>query len=61
MSIVSRNPNADKELLAFIDDKVTELEKAILMLPNGRRRSVALTQLETTAMWAVKAAAVGDN
>ena len=30
-------------------------------LPPGRRRSVALTQLETASMWAVKAAAVGDG
>lgn len=29
--------------------------------PATRRQSVALTQLETAAMWAVKAAAVGDN
>lgn len=27
----------------------------------GRRRSVALTQLETSAMWAVKAIVVGDS
>ena len=27
----------------------------------GRRRSVALTHLETATMWAVKAATVGDT
>ena len=31
------------------------------LVPPGRRRSVALTHLETTMMWAVKAAIVGDN
>lgn len=30
-------------------------------LPSGRRRSVALTHLETASMWAVKAVAVGDT
>jgi len=29
-------------------------------IPNGRRRSVALTKLEDFSMWAVKAAVVGD-
>lgn len=29
--------------------------------PNGRRQSIALTHLETAAMFAVKAAAVGDK
>lgn len=29
--------------------------------PPGRRRSVALTHLETASMFAVKAAAVGDD
>ena len=30
-------------------------------IPDGRRRSHALTLLEDFSMWAVKAAAVGDN
>lgn len=30
-------------------------------VPPGRRRSIALTQLEQALMWAVKAAAVGDG
>lgn len=29
--------------------------------PSGRRQSIALTHLETAAMYAVKAAAVGDD
>ena len=30
-------------------------------VPAGRRRSIALTQLETALMWCVKAAIVGDK
>lgn len=30
-------------------------------IPEGRRRSVALTKLEDFSMWAVKAAACGDD
>ena len=37
------------------------LAEEIEKLPSSRRRSVALTHLETAAMWAVKAAAVGDE
>lgn len=52
----SGNPN-----IAEIKQAALALEAAILRLPATRRRSVALTQLETAAMWAVKAAAVGDD
>lgn len=39
----------------------TELESAIWSLvPNTRERSVALTNLETAAMWAIKALVVND-
>ena len=37
------------------------MAEIIEALPPGRRRSVALTHLETASMWAVKAAAVGDQ
>lgn len=39
------------ELAAFIEHNV----------PAGRRRAVALTQLETATMWAVKASVCGDR
>lgn len=52
----SNNPAIDE-----IKGKLIELEEAILKLPNGRRRSAAITQLEYAGMMAVKAAAVGDN
>lgn len=62
MSVTDRafNPSGS-EAVDGIKAKVIELEQLILALPAGRRRSVALTNLETTAMWAVKAATVGDN
>jgi hypothetical protein len=37
------------------------LAELVEALPSGRRRSIALTQLEQASMWAVKAAVVGDN
>ena len=56
----SFNPPGKAEV-DLIKKKLTELEEAILTLPAGRRRSVALTQLELAGMMAVKAAVVGDN
>ncbi len=53
------NPSGDPTIHA-IKSKTNELADLIEALPAGRRRSVALTQLETASMWAVKAAAVGD-
>jgi hypothetical protein len=44
-----------------IKTKANEMAAVIEALPPGRRRSVALTHLETASMWAVKAAAVGDT
>lgn len=56
----SFNPSGKAEV-DLIKKKLTELEEAILTLPAGRRRSLALTQLELAGMMAVKAAVVGDN
>lgn len=53
----SNNPTIDA-----IKRAVVEMENFITEeIPAGRRRSVALTKLEDFSMWAVKAAAVGDN
>ena len=54
------NPSGS-EVIAALKSKANELAELIEALPPGRRRSVALTQLETASMWAVKAAAVGDE
>ena len=54
------NPSNNK-IVADIKDAVVEMEQYIMdNIPNGRRRSVALTKLEDFSMWAVKAAVVGD-
>lgn len=49
-------------------DKITKLREAFSLLhdeieelaPNSREKSVALTNLETTAMWAIKAVVCND-
>lgn len=54
------NPSGNPRITE-IKEAALALEAAIMELPATRRRSVALTQLETATMWAVKAAAVGDG
>ena len=55
------NPSGS-EAIAAIKQAVIDLELVIKQnTAPGRRQSVALTTLETASMWAVKAAAVGDN
>lgn len=56
----SFNPSGN-ETVAAIKSKANELAELVEALPAGRRRSIALTQLEQASMWAVKAAVVGDN
>jgi hypothetical protein len=54
------NPSGDPTIYD-IKEVVVVLEALILKnIPDGRRRSIALTKLEDFSMWAVKAAAVGD-
>lgn len=54
------NPSNNDQVNA-IKNHVVMMEKYILdNIPNGRRRSIALTKLEDFSMWAVKAAVVGD-
>jgi hypothetical protein len=54
------NPSGDPAIHS-IKSKANELAAEIEKLPPTRRRSVALTNLETASMWAVKAAACGDD
>jgi hypothetical protein len=56
----SFNPGGNPNITA-IKTKANELSAEIEKLPAGRRRAVALTKLETASMWAVKAAACGDE
>lgn len=57
---VGFNPSGNEQIHE-IKTKANELAAIIGLLPPGRRRSHALTQLEDASMWAVKAAAVGDS
>lgn len=62
MSVTNPNFNpSGNEAVAAIKAKANELAELVEALPPGRRRSIALTQLEQASMWAVKAAVVGDN
>ena len=55
------NPSGSDQIRA-IKEAALAFETAIREnTPSSRRQSVALTHLETAAMWAVKAAAVGDD
>jgi len=57
---VSFNPSGD-ETITSIKTQANLMAGIIGGLPDGRRKSIALTQLETASMWAVKAAACGDT
>ncbi len=54
------NPSGNP-LIDEIKGKANELAAVIEKVEPCRRRSVALTQLEGAAMWAVKAAVCGDS
>ena len=62
MSVTNPNFNPSGNIsVAAIKSKANELAELVEALPNGRRKSIALTQLEQASMWAVKAAVVGDK
>lgn len=47
--------------IQFLRAAFSELhEKIEKMAPNSRERSIALTELETSAMWAIKAIVTND-
>lgn len=54
------NPSGDPAIHE-IKSAANAMAEVIGKLPPSRRRSVALTNLETASMWAVKAAACGDD
>ena len=57
---VGFNPSGN-DTISDIKTQANVLAEIIDKLPNGRRKSVALTKLEDASMWAVKTAAVGDD
>lgn len=56
----SFNPSGNPAV-SEIKEAANALAAVIEKLPPSRRRSVALTNLETASMWAVKAAVCGDD
>ncbi|HBB81963.1 MAG TPA: hypothetical protein DC031_01515 [Sulfitobacter sp.] len=54
------NPS-NNELVDLIKGKANELAEAVNKLPASRRRSVALTHIETASMFAVKAVFYNDD
>lgn len=56
----SFNPSGD-EAVTNIKEAALALASEIEKLPASCRRTVALTNLETASMWAVKAAVCGDE
>lgn len=63
MSVTDPNFNpSNNQVIAGIKDAVVNMEQYLKdNIDEGRRLSVALTKLEEFSMWAVKAAAVGDD
>jgi hypothetical protein len=47
-------------LIQEVRNHYTELHKFILTLPNSRQRAIAITQLEDSAMWAIKGLVLND-
>ena len=54
------NPSSN-ELVDEIKAKANELAETINKLPSSRRRSIALTHIETASMFAVKAVFYNDD
>ena len=42
-------------------DAYSVLHKYLLTLPNSRQKSIAITELETSAMWAIKGLVLNDT
>lgn len=55
------NPSGDDRITAVKEAYANLSECIEYNVPDCRRRSIALTNLETSAMYAVKAIAVGDE
>lgn len=54
------NPS-NNDMVDAIKGRANELGAVISQLPPSRRRSIALTNLETASMFAVKAVFYGDD
>ena len=54
------NPS-NNELVSEIKEQANALAAVVDKLPNSRRKSIALTHIETASMFAVKAVFYGDD
>lgn len=60
--LANREPTDNNAaLIDQIKIATNDLARLIGKLEGGRRKSIAITHLETASMFAVKAAAIGDN
>lgn len=53
-----------EEMLPLIQhtrDNYSRLHKFLLALPASRQRAIAITELETSAMWAIKGLVLNDS
>lgn len=48
-------------LIQEVRDAYTTLNKFLLTLPKSRQQSIAITELETSAMWAIKGLVLNDS
>ena len=48
-------------LIQSMRDAYAALHRAILELPSSRERAIAITELETSAMWAIKGLVINDS
>ena len=53
-----------EEMLPVIQnvrDAYSTIHKVLLTLPGSRQRAIAITELETSAMWAIKGLVLNDS
>lgn len=48
-------------LIQEVRESYSKIHKFLLTLPPSRQRAIAITELETSAMWAIKGLVLDDN
>lgn len=48
-------------LIQEVRDAYSTLHKFLLTLPNSRQKAIAITELETSSMWAIKGLVLNDS
>lgn len=49
------------QLIQDVREAYTTVHKFLLTLPASRQRAIAITELETSAMWAIKGLVLNDS